>query len=116
VRLLLIEDEPEMAAALTSALGSFDMLVDHAPTLSHAEAALAMNVHDAILLDRQMPDGDGLELIPKLRSRGIGLPIIVLTARGGMDDRVAGLNILRSRSRWKNCWPDCAPFCGDRGS
>ncbi len=92
MRLLLIEDEPEMATALRGALGSFDMLVDHAPTLSQAEAALALNVHDAILLDRQMPDGDGLDLIPKLRTQGIALPIIVLTARGDTGDRVAGLN------------------------
>jgi DNA-binding response OmpR family regulator len=92
VRVLLIEDEPEMAAALTSAFGRFDMLIDHAPTLAQAEAALASGVHDAILLDRQMPDGDGLDLIPKLRARGIGVPIIVLTALGEMADRVAGLD------------------------
>ena len=92
MRVLLIEDEPEMAAALTSAFGRFDMLIDHVPTLAQAEAALASGVHDAILLDRQMPDGDGLDLIPKLRARGIGVPIIVLTARGEMADLVAGLD------------------------
>src|SRR5438105_3385109 len=42
--------------------------------------------------DRPMPDGDGLDLIPKLRARGIGVPIIVLTALGEMADRVAGLD------------------------
>jgi DNA-binding response OmpR family regulator len=45
-----------------------------------------------VLLDRQLPDGDGLALIPKLRARADGVPIIVLTARGELADRVAGLD------------------------
>jgi len=50
------------------------------------------DVHIAILLDRQLPDGDGLALIPKLRARADGVPIIVLTARGELADRIAGLD------------------------
>jgi DNA-binding response OmpR family regulator len=45
-----------------------------------------------VLLDRQLPDGDGLTLIPKLRARANGVPIIVLTARGDLADRIAGLD------------------------
>lgn len=90
--MLLVEDEPEMASALAAALKNYDMVVDHISTLADAEEAVAVNAYAAILLDRQLPDGDGLTLIPKLRTGGIGVPVIVLTARGELADRVAGLN------------------------
>ena len=92
MRILLVEDEAEMAGALTSALKGYDMVVDHVPTLAEAEEAISADVHMAILLDRQLPDGDGLALIPKLRARADGVPIIVLTARGELADRIAGLD------------------------
>src|SRR5262249_35937296 len=81
-----------MATALSSALKAYDMVVDHAPTLAEAEEAISGNLHSAVLLDRQLPDGDGLALIPKLRARADGVPIIVLTARGRLADRVEGLD------------------------
>jgi len=92
VRVLLVEDEPEMAAALTVALKNYDMAVDHVTTLADAEEAAFVNDYGAILLDRQLPDGDGLTLIPKLRVKGAGVPVIVLTARGELADRIAGLD------------------------
>ncbi|WGS30895.1 response regulator transcription factor [Bradyrhizobium sp. ISRA464] len=88
MRILLVEDEAEMAAALSQALKGYDMVVDHVPTLAEAEEAISADVHGAVLLDRQLPDGDGLALIPKLRARADG----VLTARGDLADRVAGLD------------------------
>src|SRR3954447_22797439 len=81
-----------MAAALTVALKNYDMVVDHISTLADAEEAASVNDYGAILLDRQLPDGDGLTLIPKLRAKGAGVPIIVLTARGELADRIAGLD------------------------
>ena len=92
MRVLLVEDEPEMAAALAAALKNYDMVVDHISTLADAEEAVSLNSYAAILLDRQLPDGDGLTLVPKLRTAGVGVPVIVLTARGELADRVAGLN------------------------
>ncbi|QOZ76896.1 DNA-binding response regulator [Bradyrhizobium sp. CCBAU 53351] len=92
MRILLVEDEAEMACALASALKRYDMVVDHARTLAEAEEAISADVHAAVLLDRQLPDGDGLALIPKLRARAEGVPIIVLTARGELADRIAGLD------------------------
>jgi DNA-binding response OmpR family regulator len=92
LRVLLVEDEPEMASALAAALKNYGMVVDHIATLADAEEAVSINAYGAILLDRQLPDGDGLSLIPKLRTKGAGVPIIVLTARGDLVDRVAGLN------------------------
>ena len=81
MRVLLVEDEPEMAAALAAALKNYDMVVDHISTLADAEEAVAVNAYAAILFDRRLPDGDGLTLIPKLRTGGVGVPVIVLSAR-----------------------------------
>lgn len=91
MRILLVEDEKEMAAALGAALRGHDMVVDHVASLADAEDAIS-DVHGAVLLDRRLPDGDGLSLIPKLRARAGGVPIIVLTARGDLADRIAGLD------------------------
>ncbi len=81
-----------MATALSAALKGYDMVVDHVLTLADAEEAISADVHDAVLLDRRLPDGDGLSLIPKLRARVDGIPIIVLTARSDVADRIAGLD------------------------
>lgn len=93
MRLLLVEDEPQMADALTTALSRYDIVVDHAATLDLAENAVANRVHDIVVLDRQLPDGDGLTLIPYLRSLRSAIPVIVLTARGALADRVNGLDM-----------------------
>lgn len=68
------------------------MVVDRVATIGLAEEALLTNTYGAVLLDRQLPDGDGLTLIPKLRAGGLQSPIIVLTARGDLAERIAGLN------------------------
>ncbi|UGV26761.1 response regulator transcription factor [Rhodopseudomonas boonkerdii] len=92
MRVLLVEDEPEMASALSTALKGHDMVVDRVATVGMAREAILTNSYGAILLDRQLPDGDGLALIPNLRAHGIQTPIIVLTARGDLADRIAGLD------------------------
>ncbi|MBR1218907.1 response regulator transcription factor [Bradyrhizobium sp. U87765 SZCCT0131] len=92
MRLLLVEDENEMAAALSEALLKFDVVVDRVFSLDLAREAVADPVHDAIILDRQLPDGDGLSLLPHLRASQSGVPVIVLTARGDVNDRVMGLD------------------------
>lgn len=92
MRILLVEDEREMAAALAAALVRHDVVVDHASNLAIAEEACRSGVHDAVLLDRKLPDGDGLTLIPLLRREQPGLPVIVLSALGSSDHRIAGLD------------------------
>lgn len=93
MRILLVEDEQEMALALRAALQRHNMLVDIAPNLAQASEALRQNVHDLLLLDRQLPDGDGATLIRLARRLRADLPVIILTARGSLSDRVAGLDL-----------------------
>lgn len=92
MRVLLVEDEPEMASALRAALIRHDMIVDHASTLLEAEAIAGACSYDAMVLDRRLPDGDGLSLTAKLRAQGNFVPVLILSARGDLSDRVAGLD------------------------
>jgi DNA-binding response OmpR family regulator len=92
VRVLLVEDEAEFAEALRRALERERFIVDHADRLTIAREAALSGWYDLVLLDRTLPDGDGLSLVPALRAESPGLPIIVLSARGEVLDRVAGLD------------------------
>lgn len=92
MRMLLVEDEPEMASALRAVLSRHDIVVDRAADLGEAEAMAEACGYDVIVLDRQLPDGDGLSLIPKLRAGGSRVPVLVLTVRSEIADRVAGLD------------------------
>jgi DNA-binding response OmpR family regulator len=93
MRLLLIEDEKELAAALAAALGKHGIVTDHTMRLADAFELTLQNDYDAILLDRRLPDGEGLTFIPKLRRSGRDTPIIVMTARNEPLERVEGLDI-----------------------
>lgn len=92
MRLLLIEDEIEMARALMVVLIQHHYVVDHMPTIENAREAIKSKVHDAIILDRHLPDGDGLSFLREMRDAGDTTPVIVLTARNAPTDRVLGLN------------------------
>lgn len=93
MRILLVEDEPDMAALLRSALEKHDFVTDHAPSIEIAREAIEMVGHDLVILDRQLGDGDGASLIGFLRKKRPNVPIVVLSARGSADDRVEGLNL-----------------------
>lgn len=93
MRVLLVEDEPELAQALRTALNKQGMLADVAPNLMQAHEALRLKLHDLVLLDRHLPDGDGVQLIRAARRSRADLPVIVLTARGSLADRVDGLDL-----------------------
>lgn len=92
MRILLVEDEIEFATTLRGALEREQFVVDHVERLDMAREAVLSFSYDLVLLDRTLPDGDGLSLIADLRIDHPGLPIIVLSARGGVHDRVAGLD------------------------
>ena len=93
MRLLLVEDERELANALSAALSKQGIVIDHALYLADAYELTLQNTYDAILLDRRLPDGEGLTFIPKLRRAGVDTPVIVLTARNEPMERVEGLDL-----------------------
>lgn len=74
-----------------TALERQGFVVDLVSTVAMAEEALALIEHDVVLLDRQLADGDGIELIPMLRQRRPGVPVIVISALGKPLDRIHGL-------------------------
>ncbi|MGX9962899.1 response regulator [Roseomonas sp. F4] len=92
MRILLVEDEVELAGALRAALARRGFVVDWVTSLEQARAALPEPGLRAVLLDRGLPDGDGLRLLPLLRRLPDPPPVIVLTARGQTTDRVEGLD------------------------
>lgn len=92
MRLLLVEDEVEMARALMAVLVQQKHIVDHMTSIENAREALLSNVHDAVILDRQLPDGDGLALLREMRNAGDKTPVIVLTAQNEPGERVDGLD------------------------
>lgn len=93
MRILLVEDEPEMADALTTVLRRHGIIVDFAPNLSTAREALEHDVHDVVLIDRQLPDGDGITLVPRVRTSVRKIPVIVISALGTARDKISGLDI-----------------------
>lgn len=77
MRLLLADDEPAMAAANHRFLTKRGNIVDHVPTIEQAREALKMGVHETFLLDRQLPDGDGITLLSEMRRNADTTPVIL---------------------------------------
>ncbi len=92
MRLLVVEDEPDLLVLMSRALERGGFAVDGAPDLAQADLHLGLASYDALILDLNLPDGDGLSLLRRLRARGSRLPILVLTARDALEDRVIGLD------------------------
>ena len=93
MRILLIEDEAELADWLGRALKQRGFLPDHAPDARSAQAFLAGNEYDAIVLDLRLPDVYGLTLLAQLRDEGARTPVLVLTAEGSLQERVRALHL-----------------------
>ena len=90
-RVLIVEDHPRMAQAVAQALQAQGIACDTASTLRHAAAFLETAHHDALILDRGLPDGDGLTLLAQLRALRQSTPCLILTARDALGERVSGL-------------------------
>jgi len=93
MRILLLEDDPELANAIQASLGRHGMVVDVVASMAQAGEALKAGVHQILLLDRQLPDGDGANFVRVARSLVPNLPVIMLTARDSVADRVIGLDV-----------------------
>lgn len=92
MRVLLVEDNLRLSTLIRRGLEKEDFTVDGFGTLADAEAALGTVPYDVVILDLGLPDGDGLDLLRGMRAEGNHIPVLVLTARDGVDDRVRGLN------------------------
>ena len=91
MRLLIIEDNQELAQLLAKGLQDAGFDADLLATVGDAQAALATTRYAVVILDLGLPDGDGLAILREIRQRNDPTPVLVLTARGGVRDRVGGL-------------------------
>ncbi len=92
MRLLLVEDNHSLADVLQPTLGRGGFVVDWVADLADARAALALAAYDAVILDLSLPDGDGLELLRDIRAENRPTPVLILSARDRIEDRIRGLN------------------------
>jgi DNA-binding response OmpR family regulator len=92
MRILLIEDHERLAQSIVEGLAGFGLRVDLFATANDGLAAAKSVSYDALILDLGLPDRDGLEVIHELRAEARRLPVLILTARDGIDDRVEGLD------------------------
>src|SRR5262245_16682889 len=92
MRVLLVEDEPEMAGLVARDIEAQGFAVDCATSLDEALAAISVARYALVLVDRRLPDGDGLAILPRLRDVAPGAAVIVLTALDAVRDRVKGLD------------------------
>src|SRR5262245_55539645 len=91
MRLLVVEDNEELAQLLTQRLQAAGYETDLLMTAAEAQAAVTTTRYAAMVLDLGLPDGDGLSVLREIRRGEDPLPVLVLTARGGLQDRVSGL-------------------------
>jgi DNA-binding response OmpR family regulator len=90
-RVLIVEDHPRMAQAMANALRAQGIACDTVPSMRQAAAFLETVRYDALILDRGLPDGDGLSLLAQLRALRQPTPCMIVTARDALGDRVSGL-------------------------
>ncbi|MGN6226128.1 response regulator [Dyella sp. KULCS107] len=93
MRILIAEDDPAIAAAITASLRQGGHAVDHVTSGAQADTALRDGAHDLLVLDLGLPALDGSEVLHRLRQRGSGVPVLVITAREGLNERVRVLDL-----------------------
>lgn len=92
MRLLVVEDDALLGEALAAGLRQLGHAVDWFGDGAKADAALAGAAFDAVVLDLGLPRGDGMVWLRRWRGRGVKLPLLILTARDGIEERIAGLD------------------------
>ena len=91
MRVLIVEDNPELVSLVVKGLSQGGLAADSVGTVGDALHVLSTMKYAAIVLDLGLPDDDGLTLLRDMRRRGDSTPVLVLTARDGVTDRVTGL-------------------------
>ena len=93
MRILLVEDEKPLSAAIVKMLEQEHFALDAAYTGPDGLDCVLSGIYDAIVLDVMLPGMDGFAVLRALRQQGVSTPVLMLTARGGVQDRVQGLNL-----------------------
>ncbi len=93
MKILLVEDHGDLARWLAKALRDAEFTVELASSGLDADALLRDQSYALVILDLTLPDLDGLDVLKRLRARGATTPVLILTARGTVSDRVQGLNL-----------------------
>jgi two-component system OmpR family response regulator len=93
MRILIAEDDPVLADGLIRSLRHAEYAVDHANNGAEADHVLAAQPYDLVILDLGLPKLDGFEVLRRLRRRGAKVPVLILTARDAVEDRVRGLDL-----------------------
>ncbi|BEV17891.1 response regulator [Herbaspirillum sp. DW155] len=93
MRILLVEDHIELSRWLAKALRDAHLTVECAHNGADADSLLLTQDYALVILDLTLPRMDGLEVLKRMRARGSRTPVLILTARGGLADRVSGLNM-----------------------
>lgn len=92
MRVLVVEDDPRLAALITRGLREEGYAVDHCADGPNAITQAVVNSYDAIVLDVMLPGADGFTVVETLRARHVNTPVLMLTARDAVADRIAGLD------------------------
>lgn len=112
MRVLVVEDDDLVARGIVAGLQAHDMTVDAVTDAHAAEAALASSHCDVLILDLGLPDTHGMTLLKRLRERRSDLPVLVLTARDALEDRVAACKPGRmTMSPNRLIWPNWRRAC-----
>src|ERR1700740_1721275 len=112
-RILLVEDEVQTAAAVGESLEQEGFQVSWAPNGAGGLRLLVSNTFDAVILDWMVPELSGLDLLKKLRKEGKKVPVLLLTARDAVEDRIRGLDTGDGDLRVKpSALRDLAPASG----
>lgn len=92
MRVLILEDDPDLGSALAAGLRQAGHAVDWFRDGAQADTALASTPFEAIVLDLGLPDTDGMTWLRRWRGRGLAIPVLILTARDALEQRIAGLD------------------------
>ena len=92
MRILLVEDDPDLSRQLRTALADAGYAVDHAPDGEEAQFLGETEPYDAVVLDLGLPKVDGVSVLERWRRGGVATPVLILTARGAWSEKVAGFD------------------------
>lgn len=93
MKILIIEDERELSANIVNYLSTDNYVCEQAFTFQEAVDKIALYTYDCILLDLTLPGGDGLKVLEEIRKRDIQSGVIIISARGSLDDKIIGIKI-----------------------